>query len=323
MDGRLMIAVVFIVVLLGLSLVSGLTEASESRVAKREPAETPLSTPVKPHVSHDEETKPAEKTKPLTNNQVVHKSTVPHLLSTKITGKDGAPMVLVPAGEFTMGSDNGDEDESPIHRVYVNAFYIDTFEVTNGRFAKFVDAIQSEPPWGFADKDTPVTDANRPVRWVNWMDAMSYCLWAGKRLPTEAEWEKAARGTDGRLYPWGNDPPTSAHAVFGLSEGDAETVSLIGNRKKGQSPYGAHDLAGNLYEWVTDWYAEDFYANFVMNPTTDPRGPSEGTAKVQRGGSYLNSPYRLRSSFRTKGDPAEPDPNVGFRCVQDVPKLHY
>ncbi|MGQ0696477.1 MAG: formylglycine-generating enzyme family protein, partial [Nitrospiraceae bacterium] len=255
MDGRLLIPAVFIVVLLGLSLVSGLTEASESRVAKREPAETPSSTPVKPHVSHDEEIKPAEKTKPLTNNQVVHKSTVPHLLSTKITGKDGAPMVLVPAGEFTMGSDNGDEDESPIHRVYVNAFYIDKFEVTNGRFAKFVDAIQSEPPWGFADKDTPVTDANRPVRWVNWMDAMSYCLWAGKRLPTEAEWEKAARGTDGRLYPWGNDPPTSAHAVFGLKEGDAETVSLIGNRMKGQSPYGAHDLAGNLYEWVTDWYA--------------------------------------------------------------------
>ena len=231
-------------------------------------------------------------------------------------------MVLVPAGEFTMGSDMGDEDEMPIHRVHLNTFYIDEFEVTNGRFAKFVDAIQSEPPWGFADKDTPVVDADRPVRWVNWMDAMGYCLWAGKRLPTEAEWEKAARGTDGRAYPWGNDSPTSAHAVFGLKEGGAETVSLIGNRDKGQSPYGAHDLAGNLYEWVTDWYAEDFYANFVKNPVTNPRGPSEGTAKVQRGGSYINGPYRLRSSFRTKGDPAEQDPNVGFRCAQDVPKLH-
>jgi formylglycine-generating enzyme required for sulfatase activity len=230
-DGRLMIPAVFIIVLLGLFLESGLTEANESRATKLEPADS--STSVKRRVSHDEETKPAEKTKPLTDNQVVHKSTLPHLLPTKITGKDGAPMVLVPAGEFTMGSDNGDEDESPIHRVYLNAFYVDKFEVTIGRFARFVDAIQSEPPWGFADKVTPITHADRPVRWVNWMDAMSYCLWAGKRLPTEAEWEKAARGTDGRLYPWGNDPPTSAHAVFGLNEGDAETVSSIGNRKKG------------------------------------------------------------------------------------------
>ena len=312
-----MIPAVFIVVLLGLSLVPGLVKANESRVAKRAPAETPSSTPVKPHVSED------VKTKLVMDNGRVHKSTAPTLLPTKITGKDGTPMVLVPAGDFTMGSDQGDEDESPIHRVYLNAFYIDKFEVTNGRFAKFVDAIQSEPPWGFANRDMPVVDADRPVRWVNWMDAMGYCLWAGKRLPTEAEWEKAARGTDGRLYPWGSDPPTSAHAVFGLKEGGAETVSLIGNRDKGQSPYGAHDLAGNLYEWVTDWYAEDSYTNFVMNPTTNPRGPSEGSAKVQRGGSYINSPYRLRSSFRTKGDPAEPDPNVGFRCAQDVPKLHY
>jgi formylglycine-generating enzyme required for sulfatase activity len=238
-----------------------------------------------------------------------------------MTGKDGAPMVLVPAGEFTMGSDKGDDDEQPVHRVYVDSFYLDKFEVTNSRFAKFVEAIQIEPPWGFSDKDTPVTHADRPVRWVNWMDAMGYCLWAGKRLPTEAEWEKAARGADGRSFPWGNDPPTPAHAVFGLKEGGAETVSAIGNREKGKSPYGAHDLAGNLYEWVLDWYDESFYANFAKNPAINPRGPGEGTAKVQRGGSYINNPYRLRSSFRTKGDPTEQDPNVGFRCAQDVPKL--
>jgi formylglycine-generating enzyme required for sulfatase activity len=226
-------------------------------------------------------------------------------------------MVLVPVGEFTMGSDKGDDDEQPIHRVFLDSFYIDKFEVTNGRFAKFVEAIQSEPPWGFADKETPVVHSDRPVRWVNWMEAMGYCLWAGKRLPTEAEWEKAARGTDGRVYPWGNDPPTAALAVFGLKEG-ADTVSPIGNRDKGKSPYGVHDLAGNLYEWVTDWYDEEFY---TKNPSINPRGPVEGTAKVQRGGSYINNPYRLRSSFRTKGDPTEHDPNVGFRCAQDAPKL--
>ena len=231
------------------------------------------------------------------------------------TGKDGAPMVLVPAGEFLMGSDEGDDDEQPVHRVVLDSVYLDTFEVTNGRFAKFVEAIQSEPPWGFADQETPVVHAEQPVRWVNWLEAMGYCLWAGKRLPTEAEWEKAARGTDGRVYPWGNDPPTAAHAVFGLTEG-AETVSPIGNRNLGSSPYGVHDLAGNLYEWVTDWYDDAFY---TPHSPSNPRGPSAGTAKVQRGGSYINSPYRLRSAFRTKGDPTEHDPHVGFRCAQDVP----
>jgi sulfatase modifying factor 1 len=235
-----------------------------------------------------------------------------------ITGKDGAPMVLVPAGEFPMGSEQGDDDEQPVHRVFLDSFYLDTFEVTNGRFAKFVAAIQSEPPWGFADQETPVVHAEQPVRWVNWLEATGYCLWAGKRLPTEAEWEKAARGTDGRIYPWGNEPPTPTQAVFGLKEGGAETVSPIGNRDKGKSPYGVHDLAGNLYEWVADWYDEAVY---TTQPTINPRGPGEGAAKVQRGGSYINGPYRLRSSFRTKGDPTEHDPNVGFRCAQDASVL--
>jgi formylglycine-generating enzyme required for sulfatase activity len=224
-------------------------------------------------------------------------------------------MVLVPAGEFTMGSDEGDDDEQPVHRVVLDSFYLDMFEVTNGRFAKFVAAIQSEPPWGFADLATPVVDAERPVRWVNWLEATGYCLWAGKRLPTEAEWEKAARGTDGRGYPWGNEPPTPAQAVFGLKEGD-ETVSPVGDHPQGRSPYGVQDLAGNLYEWVRDWYDDAVYAT---TPRRNPRGPAEGTTKVQRGGSYINSPYRLRSAFRTKADPTEHDPHVGFRCAQDLP----
>lgn len=274
--------------------------------------------PSKPKLQ-ESESKPPAKGPHSANGAPSPKPVAP--LPAEITGKDGAPMVLVPASEFTMGSDKGDDDESPAHRVYLDTFYLDKFEVTNGRFARFVDAIQSEPPWGFSDKDTPVTHADRPVRWVSWMDAMGYCLWAGKRLPTEAEWEKAARGTDGRIYPWGNEPPTPAHAVFGLKEGGSDTVSPIGNRDKGRSLYGAHDLAGNLYEWVTDWYAEDYYANFAKSPAINPRGPSEGTAKVQRGGSYINNPYRLRSSFRTKGDPTEQDSNVGFRCAQEVPKL--
>lgn len=293
---------------------------SSTRMAKSDP----LAAPQKPNESHgpNGESKAGDKVKPAANSGVTHHSSLSAHTPSEMTGKDGAPMVLVPAGEFAMGSDKGDEDEFPVHRVNLNAFYIDKFEVTNGRFAEFVNAIQSEPPWGFADKNTPVIYADRPVRWVSWMDAMGYCLWAGKRLPTEAEWEKAARGTDGRTYPWGNDPSTPVHAVYGLKEGGEETISEIGARDKGRSPYGAHDLAGNLYEWVMDWYAEDYYTNFAANPAVNPRGPTEGTVKVQRGGSYINSPYRLRSSFRTKGEPAEQDPNVGFRCAQDVPKPH-
>jgi formylglycine-generating enzyme required for sulfatase activity len=258
---------------------------------------------------------PTKATHPPNGNTPPKAATMPQPPG-EIVGKDGAPMVLIPVGEFTMGSDKGDDDEQPIHKVFLDSFYIDKFEVTNGRFAKFVEAIQSEPPWGFADKETPVIRPDQPVRWVNWMEAIGYCLWAGKRLPTEAEWEKAARGPDGRVYPWGNDIPTPAHAVFGLKEG-SDTVSAIGNRDKGKSPYGVHDLAGNLYEWTTDWYDEEFYSK---NPAINPKGPLEGTAKVQRGGSYINGAYRLRSSFRTKGDPTEHDPNVGFRCAEDVPK---
>ena len=303
------------------------------------PAPAPPSAPPKPHAQEGEPKPPAKvpstpsegskeqvpspsvPAKPPTksvhssNGAVPPKAAMPQP-PMEIVGRDGAPMVLIPVGEFTMGSDKGDDDEQPIHKVFLDSFYLDKFEVTNGRFAKFVEAIQSEPPWGFADKETPVLRPDQPVRWVNWMDAIGYCLWVGKRLPTEAEWEKAARGTDGRAYPWGNDPPTPAHAVFGLKEG-SDTVSAIGNRDKGKSPYGVHDLAGNLYEWTTDWYDEEFYSK---NPAINPRGPAEGTAKVQRGGSYINGAYRLRSSFRTKGDPTEHDPNVGFRCAQDVPK---
>ncbi|MCS6304625.1 MAG: formylglycine-generating enzyme family protein [Nitrospira sp.] len=299
--------------------------AAENRTAKPESVPStslksdPSPVPAKPSGSTGDP-KAGERSKATTNGGAAHQSAVLTAGSLEISGKDGAPMVLVPAGEFVMGSDKGDEDESPPHRVYLNAFYIDKFEVTNGQFAKYVETIQSEPPWGFTDKETPLIHAERPVRWVNWMDAMGYCLWIGKRLPTEAEWEKAARGTDERVYPWGNDPPTSVHAVYGLKEGGAETVSVIGNHKMGQSPYGVQDLAGNLYEWVMDWYAEDFYSSFINGSAINPRGPGEGAAKVQRGGSYINTPYRLRSSFRTKGDPTEQDPNVGFRCAQDIQK---
>ena len=296
------------VLLFGL-LSSGLLLGHNRALAVEPVTAKPDPAPIKP------ESAPAKKPRPPINGSLIPKVPALPKFPATITGKDGAPMVLVPAGEFTMGSDEGDDDEQPVHRVFLDNFYLDIFEVTNGRFAKFVAAIQSEPPWGFADQETPVVRADHPVRWVNWLEATGYCLWAGKRLPTEAEWEKAARGPEGRVYPWGNEPPTPAHAVFGLKEG-AETVSPIGNRDLGRSPYGIHDLAGNLYEWVADWYDETIY---TTQPTINPRGPVEGTTKGQRGGSYINSPYRLRTSFRTKSDPTEHDPHVGFRCAQDAP----
>ncbi len=238
---------------------------------------------------------------------------LPHPPAT-LTGKDGAPMVLVPAGEFTMGSEQGDDDEQPVHRVFLDSFYLDTFEVTNGRFAKFVAAIQSEPPWGFADQETPVIHAEQPVRWVNWLEATGYCLWAGKRLPTEAEWEKAARGTDGRVYPWGNEPPTPAHAVFGLKEG-AETVSPIGNRDLGRSPYGVHDLAGNLYEWVADWYDEAFYTPQPADQSPRPGGGHREGAT----GRVLSSIVPIGSGppFGRKAIPPSMTPTSAFA----VPKM--
>jgi formylglycine-generating enzyme len=191
-----------------LSPTDGATSATESRTAKTESLPTTSLKPgtssvsAKPH-GPDGDHRTNDKIKPVTSatTQTAHAESN----GRDYVGKDGAPMVLVLSGDFIMGSDKGDEDETPLHRVHVNAFYIDKFEVTNGRFANYVDAIQSEPPWGFSDKETPVIHADRPVRWVNWIDAVGYCLWVGKRLPTEAEWEKAARGTDERVYPWGND----------------------------------------------------------------------------------------------------------------------
>jgi len=295
-------------------LTSGLARANEVFPVKLDPVPAPA--PLTPRGASNATNSPGKGHLSARMGVAAKRASAPHLPAA-LTGRDGAPMVLVPAGEFPMGSDEGDDDEQPVHRVVLDHFYLDTFEVTNGRFAKFVAAIQSEPPWGFADQETPVLQAEQPVRWVNWLEAWGYCLWAGKRLPTEAEWEKAARGTDGRTYPWGNDPPTAAHAVFGLKEGD-ETGASLGPRDQGRSPYGVHDLAGNLYEWVSDWYDEDAYA---QPPRRNPRGPGAGTVKVQRGGSYINQPYRLRAAFRTKGDPTAHDPHVGFRCAQEAPSL--
>ncbi|MDE3019958.1 MAG: SUMF1/EgtB/PvdO family nonheme iron enzyme, partial [Nitrospirota bacterium] len=185
------------------------------------------------------------------------------------TGQDGAPMVLVPAGEFTMGSNEVD-DEQPIHQVHLDAFYMDTFEVTTSRYAAFLKATQLAPPRRWEEARLP-RDADRPVIGVTWFMADNYCRWAGKRLPTEAEWEKAARGTDGRAYPWGNEEPTNDRGNFGKPRWTGyDTLAPVGSFKSGNSPYGIADMAGNVWEWVADWYAADYYAS---SPSKNPTGP--------------------------------------------------
>jgi formylglycine-generating enzyme required for sulfatase activity len=232
-------------------------------------------------------------------------------LSREITGKDGAPAVAVPAGNFTMG----DDEQSPLREIYLDAFYIDKYEVTVARYAKFLKTtggVRAPDLW----QEASLAGANEmPVVGVDWHDADAYCKWAGRRLPTEAEWEKAARGTDGRAYPWGNDEPTSLRANFGkFSESPYKGALVpVGRREASSSPYGAQDLAGNAAEWVADWFAEGFTRGDVRNP----KGPEGGKGKVIRGGGWYDPPDRLKSSWRMHANPDHRDDDVGFRCAKD------
>jgi formylglycine-generating enzyme required for sulfatase activity len=224
-------------------------------------------------------------------------------------------MAVVPAGEFTMGSPSGDADEQPAHRVYVDAFSMDKYEVTVGQYAAFLQETGGDRPSDWKTMNQP-THQKRPVVNVDWADAARYCKWAGKRLPTEAEWEKAARGTDGRLYPWGNDPPTPLRANYGKTEWNNHGVLVpVGTLEDGKSPYGVYDMAGNVWEWVSDWYDPNYYKN---SPSQNPTGPSTGGFKVLRGGSWNNSPRILRSADRYFDPPSFRSLYFpGFRCAKN------
>jgi len=228
--------------------------------------------------------------------------------------KDGMEMVYVPAGEFSMGSEEGDSDEKPAHVVSLDAYWIDKFEVSNDQYALCVaDGTCSRPSSVKSYRrdsyyGNPAYD-DYPVVYVNWNQADAYCRWAGGRLPTEAEWEKAARATDERTYPWGDAAPTCSLANYAGCVGD---TSEVGSYPAGASPYGAMDMAGNVWEWVADWYDSGYYGKSSLQ---DPTGPASGSSRVLRGGSWLDAGNSVRSADRDGRNPADAYYNLGFRCV--------
>ena len=249
-------------------------------------------------------------------------------------------MIYIPAGWFWMGcspNDNaGTTNEKPYHKVYLDGYYIDKYPVTNEQYKKFCDATGYKYPshWKirvkkqvqkigiFGNKTIEVDEdvsglpdelKNHPVVYVTWEDANSYCKWAGKELPTEAQWEKAARGTDGRIYPWGNEWDASK-ACFNTGNG----TCAVGSYPAGASPYGVLDMAGNVWEWCRDWYGRNYYAN---SPDHNPSGPDSGKVRVLRGGSWLsNDSGDLRVSVRLNDEPSYGIGVVGFRCIRQVSK---
>jgi len=264
-------------------------------------------------------------------------SLTPTDANSRLSSVDGMTMVYVPAGAFTMGSNASQfPDEKPAHQVVLDSFWIDKTEVTNAMFLQFVNAtgyvtelekqniswLYDGSNWysvagagwrnPFGMNSTIDDRMDHPVIQVTWNDAVAYCNWAGRRLPTEAEWEKAARGTDGNDYPWGNAAPSSDLANYGNHVGDTVPVgSYPGNA----SPYGALDMAGNVYEWVADWYSNTYYS---VSPSSNPHGPTSGSHRVLRGGSWQLDSYRLHTYEREVSLPNYGNSNLGVRCAQDA-----
>lgn len=229
--------------------------------------------------------------------------------------QNGVTMRLIPAGEFTMGSNKGYDDAKPAHQIYLDSFYIDQFEVTNALYTMCVDSEVCLLPRYSSSSNNSIYygDAsfdNYPVVYVDWFDAKTFCEWRGMRLPTEAEWEKAARGNDGRTYPWGED------SMCGLySNCDLGDTIFVGAYESGKSVYGVYDMGGNVSEWVSSLYKPYPYL------LTDGREDlTSDEYRIIKGGSWNNMSYGtdLRSFLRSKQSPSYNSNRIGFRCARDI-----
>lgn len=230
-----------------------------------------------------------------------------------------APMTLVPAGEFVMGTrqeyEMADKDERTAHTVFLEAFYIDQYEITTARYAKFLQETKRPTPKYWSEQ-VLTQHERKPVVGVDWNDAAGYCAWVEKRLPTEAEWEKAARGTDQRLYPWGNEEPSRQWANFDhCCDKGYEALTEVGSFEQGKSPYGVYDMAGNVWEWVADSSDGGPYGR---RRERNPTGLSSDKKRVVRGGAWDSAPVYVRSSYRLRLSPAFRLDNIGFRCARDA-----
>ncbi|MGA6829355.1 formylglycine-generating enzyme family protein [Nitrospira sp. NS4] len=243
-------------------------------------------------------------------------------------------MVLVPAGEFIMGSDKKTDrvayrSELPQRRVYLDAFEINKYEVTNLQYLKFILATGRNPQidWRYDGGNFQDTMTHHPIMHVSWYDADAYCKWAGQRLPTEAEWEKAARGEDGRINPWGKESAGLTRANFGRTgisgpvRDRPERLLLypplisVDKYDNAVSPYGTYQMMGNVSEWVADWYDQDYYKTA---PDRNPKGPEKGTQKAFRGGGWMDSTTTMRAAMRNGTDPNTKINWMGFRCARDA-----
>ncbi len=233
-----------------------------------------------------------------------------------MAGNEGREMVEIPEGPFTMGYEQGDPDEAPAHPVYLKAYFVDLKEVTQSEYERFVNMTKREAPQVpvFEEDIAHLTDPDFPVVGIGWNDAFAYCRWAGKRLPTEAEWEKAARGEGRRLYPWGNEFSDTVSNIDGDGDG-ARYLSPVGSYEGGRSPYGVYDMVGNVAEWVADTYDPSYYHRA---PFLNPPGPDSTEFKVIRGGTWRDSKLNARVTKRFSAKMWRTDATIGFRCARTV-----
>lgn len=264
----------------------------------------------------------AERAKKLVTQDAGSLETKPvdYSLHKTIQGGDGRVMVLIPAGIFPMGAgEEGDFDEQPQRIIFLSAYYIDQYEVTNKAYKRFATMLKRKLPEVpvFEDDVERLKGDNLPVVGVTWLDATAYCKWADNRLPTEAEWEKAARGTIPRKWPWGDQ--FDERRVNSRGDGDAfKYTSPIGSFENGRSYYGLYDMAGNVSEWVADWYDQFYYKEAPFENPKGPEQPDINRVLVYRGGSYMSNANDLRASKRFGGaHPNRGESTVGFRCAKD------